>query len=83
MEIFARVAHDVQSRRHTAVELGLLNRDRAWVRWGLRDRDVWQQLMIPAKPFAPAVLDAMITVFADAMSQTRDDLALRTGAEVA
>ena len=83
VEIFARVGHDVYSRRHTAVEIGLLNRDRAWVRWVLRERDVWQQLMIPAKPFAPAVLDAMITVFVDAMTETRDDLALRTGAKVA
>ncbi len=83
VEIFARVAHDVPSRRRTAVEVGLLNRDRVWVRWVLRDRDVWQQLMIPGAPFAPAVLTAMLKVFLDAMGETRDDLALRLEANVA
>ncbi|MFT3872641.1 MAG: hypothetical protein QM714_08340 [Nocardioides sp.] len=51
VEIMARVAHGVRSRRGTAVELGLLNRDNLWVRWTLRDRAVWQGLVLPAHPF--------------------------------
>ncbi|MDO8108334.1 hypothetical protein Q6348_14140 [Isoptericola sp. b441] len=83
VEIFARIAHDVYSRRQAAVEIGLLNRDRTWVRWVLRDRAVWQQLTLPGAPFAPAVLTAMLTVFMETMDETRDDLALRLGATVA
>ena len=83
VEIMARVAHDVHSRRATAVEIGLLNRDNLWVRWTLRDRAVWQTLVLPGIPFVPRHLDAMLDVFLDAMTSTRDDLAYRTGAKVA
>ena len=83
VEIMARVAHDVHSRRATAVEIGLLNRDNLWVRWTLRDRTVWQTLVLPGSPFVPSHLDAMLDLFLEAMTSTRDDLAYRTGAKVA
>lgn len=83
VEIAARVAHGVHSRRATAVEIGLLNRDHSWVRWILSDRSIWQSLLLQGMPFAPTHLDAMLDVFFEAMSETRDDLALRTGARVA
>ena len=60
VEIMARVAHDVHSRRATAVEIGLLNRDNLWVRWTLRERTVWQTLLLPASPFVPSHLDEML-----------------------
>ena len=82
VEIFARVAHNVRSRRATAVEIGLLNRDNLWVRWTLRERAVWQTLILPGLPFVPSHLDAMLDIFLQVMSDTRDDLALRTGARV-
>lgn len=83
VEIMARVAHGVHSRRATAVEIGLLNRDSAWVKWDQRDRTVWQTLLLPGIPFVPRHLDAMLDVFLDTMASTRDDLAYRTGASVA
>jgi hypothetical protein len=83
VEIMARVAHDVHSRRATAVEIGLLNRDNLWVRWTLRDRTVWQTVVLPGFPFVPSHLDAMLDLFLEAMTSTRDDLAYRTGAKVA
>ena len=46
IEISARVAHDVRSRRATAVELAVLNGDNPWVKWVQRDRTVWQHLVI-------------------------------------
>ena len=61
----ARVAHDVHSRRATAVEIGLLNRDNPWVRWTLHDRTVWQTIVLPGLPFVPSHLDAMLDVFLD------------------
>lgn len=83
VEIMARVAHDVYSRRATAIELGLLNRDNLWARWTLRDRTVWQSIVVPGMPFAPMHLDAMLDVFFQAMTSSRDDLALRLRAKVA
>lgn len=83
VEIMARVAHDVRSRRAAAVETGLLNRDHVWVRWVLRERTVWQTLVLPASPFVPSHLYEMLDLYLAAMSETRDDLAYRTGAKVA
>lgn len=83
VEIMARVAHDVYSRRATAVEIGLLNRDNLWAHWTLRDRTVWQTLVLPGFPFVPGHLDAMLDLFLQAMTATRNDLAYRTGAKVA
>jgi hypothetical protein len=83
IEIFARVAHDVHSRRAAAVEIGLLNRDSLWSRWVLRDRTVWQVVHLPAMPFVPVHVDGMLDLFFAAMSETRDDLALRVRAKAA
>jgi hypothetical protein len=51
--------------------------------WILRDRTVWQTLMLPGLPFVPSHLDAMLDLFLEAMTSTRDDLAYRTGAKLA
>ena len=83
VSIMARVAHNVHSRRQSAVEIGILNRDNVWVQWKLHDRHVWQSLHLPAAPFVPHHLDAMIDLFLQAMTATRDDLAYRTGSRAA
>lgn len=83
VEILARVAHGVHSRRATAAEIALLNRDHLWTTWVLRGRDVYMQLAVPAYPFAPGHLTSMLEVFLAAMSATRDDLAFRVGGKVA
>lgn len=77
IEIFARVAHDVRSRRATAVELAVLNSGNSWVKWSQRERTVWQHLVIPGAPFVPAHLDGMVDVFLETMTKTRDDLVFR------
>lgn len=79
VQILARVVHNVHSRRQTAVELGLLNRDHPWPKWNLCERAVWQTLLIPGRPFAPEHLSDALEVFFAAMSTTRDDLAVRSG----
>jgi len=83
VRIMARVVHDVRSRRQTALELAILNRTSTFVMWTLRDHEVWQQITLPANPFAPAHLDEMVDLFFTAMSDTRDDLALRLSGRVA
>lgn len=83
VEIMARVVHGVRSRRATAAEIALLNRDHLWTTWVLGGRDVWLRLPVPAYPFAPGHLASMLDVFFDAMGKTRDDLAFRVGGRVA
>jgi hypothetical protein len=83
VRVMARVAHGVRSRRQTAVELSILNRDSVFITWVLRDRDVWQQATLSALPFAASHLDEALAQFFNAMSHTRDDLALQLGAGVA
>ena len=77
--IIARVVQSVRSRRQAAVELGILNRDHLWAKWTLRERSVWQTLLISGQPFAPEHLSDALDAFFAAMTATRDDLALRTG----
>ena len=80
--ISTRVAHGARSRRQAAVEVGILNRSNAWVRWQVIGRDIVQTATVEAMPFAPHHLMTTMEVFLDAM-KTRDDLALRVGGEVA
>lgn len=82
VELFARVTHEVYSRRATAIEVGLVNRDHRFGKWVLREREVWQVQTINALPFAPSHLLWAIDVFFEEMSATRDDLALRTRGKV-
>jgi hypothetical protein len=82
VEVFARVVHDVYSRRQTATEIALLNRDSAWITWKLRERDVWQNAIVEGQPYVANQLLSTIDVFFQAMDQTRGDLALRTRGSV-
>lgn len=82
VEVFARVAHGVDSRRRAALEVGLLNRDHLWTTWLLRGRDVWLRMPVPGQPFAPLHLVTMLELFLEAIAESRADLAYRTGAGV-
>lgn len=79
IKVFARVAHDVHSRRRTAIEVGLLNRDHPWAKWLLDDRSVLQTMAIPAMPLVPAMVKELLLNFFLTMTATRADLVLRTG----
>lgn len=83
VEIFTRAVRGVHSRRATAAELAVLNRDSAWCMWKQRGRDVWQESVVHGRPYVPRHLDAMLDVFGAALKQTRDDLAFRVGGKVA
>jgi hypothetical protein len=83
VEVFARVVHDVRSRRQAAIEANLLNRDQAWTKYVVADRAVFQVLRIPAHPFAPEHLAGMLPVFFESLREVRADLALRTGGRAA
>ncbi len=77
--IMSRVVTRVRSRTRTSVELGVLNRDSLWVRWTLRERDVWQSITYPGMPFSAGSLKNMLGMFLSVREETQGDLALRTG----
>jgi hypothetical protein len=83
VEILARVTHGVHSRRATATEIGVLNRRHMWTQWVLSGREVYMRLPMPALPFVPRHLTSMLDLYLAAMTETRDDLALRVGGRVA
>ena len=83
IEITTRVAHRARSRRQAAVEVGILNRSNPWVWWQVVGHDVFQTATIETMPFAPHHLMTTMAVFLNALTATRDDLALRVGGEVA
>ena len=83
IEISARAAHGTISRRQAAVEVGILNRSNPWIWWQVIGRDVFQTAIIDTSPFAPRHLMTTLEIFCQALSATRDDLALRVGGEVA
>lgn len=82
IEIFTRVAHDVRSRRQTAVELAILNRGLPLTKFVLADRSVMMEVSLPALPFAPEHLASVLELFVGQLTGVRDDLALRTGARL-
>ncbi|WP_314037476.1 T3SS (YopN, CesT) and YbjN peptide-binding chaperone 1 [Dietzia sp. CH92] len=79
VEVFTRVVRGVYSRRNTAVEVDLLNRRNWWSTWYLTGRDVYQKILLPARPLSADNLGAALTAFAQELERHRDDLAYRLG----
>lgn len=79
IEAWSMVVRGVYSRRNTAVELDLLNRKGMWSTWYMRDRDVFQKIMLPARPLAAENLEWMLRAFARDFRHNRDELAYRLG----
>lgn len=77
--LVGRVVHQVRSRSQAAIEANLLNRDVPLMTYVAVERDILQVLQIPAAPFSPAQLTAMIPLFKAALAEVRGDLSLRTG----
>jgi hypothetical protein len=82
IEAFARVVHDVRSRKGTAVELALLNRDVRWAKFYLADRSVYMMLTLPGSPYSAEHVRSLVPWFQRTLLQVRGDLALRTGGRV-
>ena len=82
IETFARVVHDVRSRKGTAVELALLNRDVRWAKFYLADRSVYMMLTLPGSPYSAEHVRSLVPLFQRTLLQVRGDLALRTGGRV-
>jgi hypothetical protein len=82
IETFARVVHDVRSRKGTAVELALLNRDVRWAKFYLADRSVYMMLTLPGSPYSADHVRSLVPLFQRTLLGVRNDLALRTGGRV-
>jgi hypothetical protein len=82
IEAFARVVHDVRSRKGTAVELALLNRDVRWSKFYLAERSVYMTLTLPGSPYSAEQVRELVPLFQRTLLQVRGDLALRTGGRV-
>lgn len=82
VQILTNLVLGIHSRRATAVEIGILNRDNPVLRWTLHDRTVVLSGSIHGEPFTPRHLDQLIGEFVGALG-TRHDLGLRTGGRVA
>jgi hypothetical protein len=79
IEVFTRLVHDVDSRRRTAVELSILNREVRWAKFYLGERSVYMTLTLPGSPYSAAHVRALVPRFEQTVLEVRDDLALRTG----
>lgn len=79
IEAWSMVVRGIYSRRNTAVEVDLLNRKGMWSTWYMRDRNVFQKIMLPARPLAAENLEGMLRAFAQDFRQNRDELAYRLG----
>jgi hypothetical protein len=82
IETFARVVHEVRSRKGAAVELALLNRDVRWAKFYLADRSVYMMLTLPGSPYSAEHVRSLVPLFQRTLLQVRGDLALRTGGRV-
>lgn len=79
LEIVTPVVHEVRSRRGAAVELAVLNRTNAWVKWSLHGRSIYLVQLIHAYPFVPMQMNQMIELYFDTLADSTDDLVLRVG----
>lgn len=82
IEVFTRVVHDVRSRKRTAVELSLLNRDVRWAKFYLGERSVYMTVTLPGSPYAAEPVRSLVPMFQQTLMRVRDDLALRTGGTI-
>lgn len=77
------VTRNVHSRRTTAVEVGLLNRDSSVSMWYEHRRAVFQQAFVPVEPFVLPHLEWVLPAFLGQLADTRDDLDYRVGGTAA
>lgn len=77
VELFACVAADVQDQERAAFEVGMLNRDVQLVKFRLVEDYVMASMHLPAWPFAPEHLRAMLAVMSSAVESAEKDLGVR------
>ena len=79
VEMFAFVVRGDLDRDRAAFEVAVLNRDTRMVKFTLLDDAVLATLHLPAAPFAPRNLRALVAALAEIVDRVDDDLAARVG----
>jgi hypothetical protein len=77
IQLFCCVVHDVTDDDSAAFEVAVLNRDQAFLKFVLVEDRVMAHLWLPAYPFAPEHLRAMLAVTSQTVDAVDDDLARR------
>ena len=79
IELFSCLVHGVTDAERAAFEVTVLNRDETFLEFLLVEDSVMAYLYLPAYPFAPDHLRAMLSVMSQAVDRLDDDLAPRVG----
>lgn len=79
VQLFCTLVHDVKHRESAAFEVSVLNRDERFLKFVLVGDAVMTQLHLPAYPFAPEHLRAMLAVMSESVDRIDDDLVVRVG----
>lgn len=79
IQLFCCVVHGVADCDSAAFEVAVLNRDQAFLKFVLVEDRVMAHLWLPAYPFAPEHLRAMLAIMSQTVDAVDDDLARRVG----
>ena len=79
IQMFSELVSDVTDLERAAFEVAVLNRDVQFIKFVLIEDRVLAQLFLPAWPFAPKHVRAMLALMAETVDEVDDDLAVRVG----
>ncbi len=79
VEMFSFVVRGALDKERAAFEVAVLNRDTRMVKFVLLNDAVLATLHLPAAPFAPRNLRALVAAMAEVIDRVDDDLAARVG----
>ena len=79
VQLFSALVYDVTDLERAAFEVAVLNRDVQFLKFILLEDTVMAYLYVPALPFAPLHLRAMLDLMCRTLDRIDDDLATRVG----
>ena len=79
VQLFCPLVREVGDRDRAAFEVSVLNRDQRFLKFVLAGDDVMVHMYLPAYPFAPEHLRAMLALMSSSVDSLDDDLVARVG----
>jgi hypothetical protein len=79
VELFSCVVEDVEDRERAAIEVAVLNREHPLVKFLLVEDVVVAMIVLPALPFAPRHLRALLPLMGEIIDRVDDGLVARVG----
>jgi hypothetical protein len=79
VQLFCPLVREVGDRDRAAFEVSVLNRDQRFLKFVLAGDDVMVHMYLPAYPFAPEHLRAMLALMSSSVDTLDDDLVARVG----